>query len=365
MTNRYQSCKQIMPKFLWEHIIKALSADHLFKMHIVDKKFFIVANSGDLQQLFIDNIKAKVIVIEGKSNRIKNFWLIAWYSHTFDDIPDALRYIEKKNNTKPAYYKILLMNGEHAFRIKNNGTYTYSNSNINIELSGIHKHAKSTIIEGDTLCYKHINITGCFFIKYVIFNHNSICVGTPKDKFSPASKVYVSNCGFNNKSLLEINSIANVNITHCIFDNSSMIFGNNTYGYFIGGGFVVTENILKVNYIVAHNTFVNNKYIACFSFAGAYHKSSIINIVDNIISDSELLSIVYSSNATIRFRDNMIKKVVTCIRSHNDSAIIIFEDNIFDKVESLHKYHEIDKVLFEGYNEYSDCGENFMRFIME
>ena len=393
----YQSCKSILPRFLWCHIVDYLSLADIYKSGLISRQFDALI---DWKKCFLGNRRGSIAIVKCNSRRIDNFWKYACYHYDiYNNINDTMRAISDNNilNSKSdgipcfIYYKIFIKGGKFK---DNNHKHRFDYTPCSIEIIG-----NKTIIYSSR-AWKNIRIycPTYFSMKHIVFSELTINFRRPNNNLDNyiTSTLHIYNCIFGYNINLYINSIDNVIISSCIFDKINSLYTSDSdylslktksamcycnpsdFGEckFEGCPYSVAtwnkkhkkQYLLKINYIISNNIFTGTSADVsdqkCTLLYGNYHKLSSIQISGNTFSDSTILGSICCGNATILYKNNTISNIKSCIEYITcDCSNIIFENNMFNQVKQL--YHDDRKctVKLSDNNKFIDCGIELTKYI--
>ena len=395
----YQSCKSILPKFLWCHIVDYLSLADIYKSDLINKQFDALI---DWKKCFLKNRRGSIAIVKCNSRRIDNFWKYACYHYDiYNNINDTMKAISDNNilNSKldgiPCfiYYKIFIKGGKFE---DNNHKHRFDYTPCSIEIIG-----NKTIIYSSR-AWKKISIycPTYFSMKHIVVNGLMLSFRKPNNNLDNyiTSTLHIYNCIFNYIRLY-VSSIDIIAISSCTFKDSSLYINDSDYlslktkstmcdCYPRSFGdvrckfedcpySVATWNkkhkkqyLPKINYIISNNIFSGiSPYISdqeCITLSGNYHKLSNIQISGNTFSDLNILGRIRCGSTVMLYKDNTISNIKSCIEyitDDGDCSNIIFENNMFNQVKQL--YHDDQKctVKLSDSNKFIDCGTELTKYV--
>lgn len=359
----------ILPKFIWRHIITYLTYTDIVILIAVNSQFRKL-DSDDEKYTFLN--KCAIAVVKCRSKHMNFFWKYAIETYTkcisIDNLFQHLRHDIVKNTSDVFfYYKVFVKPGNYNYLGKKYfgaGNYTFNTNPCSIEINGS-KLGSTTIKQISFIIQSaEIIISKYFSIKYIRFcnmpfffrkfryNNNShndkefVIVGS-------YSELYVSNCIFEgHHSNLGLSCINKSTIINCQFIDR----GINTSNYIFDDVIERMEEngfSTDIEYNITHCTFsllpiinnaVNISKLTCK-----------INFNDNTVLKARTLIRSLMRKTTFLIKNNNISNVDTCMVSCDD---IIFEGNHFDNVALL--YDTCDNVVVDNTNTFVNCGEQLI-----
>ena len=201
----YLSCRSIIPKFLWKHIIEYMSYESFLKMIVINKHFDVLIDENAIKSRFIEDRSDAIVIVKCKSKRVDYFWKYTMETYiACASIRELFQYIDddddNKESTAMVYYKIFIKEGEYVIGRQ---YFTFNHNPCSIEING----AKSGLISESskripTTSYiggRHIPETHLFpggaKIKYDFTNNDLLSIYTLGIKISRYFSVkYITFC---------------------------------------------------------------------------------------------------------------------------------------------------------------------------
>ena len=306
--------------------------------------------------MFFYGRSCSIVLVQCGSQRITDFWRYACYNHlACVSIDDALRKIIP-DEAHVVYYKMFIKCGEYEIsHISTHSDSFYNHRNCGIEMIGDNE---TTIIDKSNQSNKYVIQCAKYFTMYNI----TFC-GIELEIFGAYTFIPCT---------------LNVNISNCIFNQSTLVLHNVKNAVIVGCNFNGNDPLNiemcdispEMNYTIKDNIFksdINNDGDTCIIFNGILNSSSTINIINNIISHYKTLCWI-DENASILFKNNHISNIKSCIYawvdwSGGNGSVIIFNNNIFDNVKNVYESDgRIAKLELCDSNTYIDCGPELTRF---
>lgn len=355
--------QQIMPKFLWKHVITHLSYNNIIKL-TVNNHFAEVIDSDAGKDSFFNDRPDAIVIVKCGSKRMKYFWKYAQSNYTVcNDIEHMYDIVQRENSIEPFYCKVFIKRGcYHFIRHGYNKGTVFNNAKSDIEITGNNK--TDTIIQA----YYKPPYTNCYAIFYegYISIKNITFYGIPhvfekqaKHYGDDASTLSISNCIFD-QSFLSIKYIDKVSISNCKFIESVLWADN--------------YRMEPINYTICNNIFLMLRSNEASIFYICNNSSqSIINITDNIFNNIAnvsvlLLSVVLLSTSfntgTFVFNNNSISNIKSCIKYFDCSkSKIKFRKNVFRNISKLFHNDKTNMVELDSDNTFIDCGTELTKYI--
>ena len=357
----YPSCRAIMPKFLWKHIIEYMSYPAILKIEKIDSSFSDLVDEDVGKSNFLEHRTNAIVVVRCMSRRMDHFWKYASEEYVeCDSIHSMLRFIENDNryDTSISYYKVFIKAGEY---LCNNHNYVFNQTPYNIEING--SKSGSTIIKhsGDENEYKPLYTLSFVISKYFSMNHIKLynvscrfkkyridpCHNLTDDdliKIYSYSELYIHNCVFaTSYADLAIYSTNKSIISNCTFASRLRIYDLDEYRS--------SKNLkLKANRVGLNIDITCDIRYSTFSS-----------------EDNNCVEIYSEIPCTINFNNNIVLRSTNLF--HNQSCtmsdcvtIFVSENNHFDTVTSLYN-KTCNNIVIDNTNTFINCGEQLMNQI--
>ena len=359
MTNNNKSvkvtrtCKSILPSFLWNNIVDYLSLDVIYKLVDVNSQFGTIISDNTWKRYFFDR-EDDIVFVKCESKRIEYFWKYACYNYIVcDNINEMFDIIASDNkinsryykNRDLIYYKAFIKTGEYVFNSHtndSNSNYCFDDAKCSIEIFGSNYGDSKTILEASSPSKYNIFLDYIYilFIKNVTFNNIDLCLKKYNYDIKlnyTISQLHITNCIFENKSILIIDSIDNFTITKCIFDMALIQIRDDCYllsevcshdcsrEYFnvntcqhdnkdcplsIAKWRETNDDKypLKISHTISYNTIIHDQEWICIK--GDYDESSVINIVNNKLIKHNMFNNTNLNGVSVIF-DNTIMNTDT------------------------------------------------------
>lgn len=249
-----------------------------------------LVDENNCKRYFFQHRIGPIAIVKCPSKWMDNFWKHAVDSYTIcNDIADMFSTIASDMDLdKIVYYKIFIKKGVYKFNSKQQFGYYIFNRNQRIELIGETDANSSTVIKKYPgtdanryfYCGQHLSMSKIVFSGLdLIFDTNHQFA---RDNHCPkqVSELYIDRCIFQGNVILQIQSIANVIVTNCIYNNSVI---------YIGSEDNVTTPV-KLDYTISSNTFVDVHNRQCIHIPDNYNKSSTFDISGNKMIDCGVLT---------------------------------------------------------------------------
>ena len=240
-----KTCKSILPSFLWNNIIDYLSLNVIYKLVDVNSQFGTIINDDIWKRYFFDR-KDDIVFVKCGSERIRYFWKYACYNYIVcDNINEMFDIIASDNkinsryykNRDLTYYKAFIKTGEYVFNSHtndSNSNYCFDDAKCSVEIIGSNCDNSKTIIKSSSPSKYNIfiDIAYVLSIKNITFDNINLCLKNYNYDIKhdyTISQLHITNCIFENKSILIIDSIDNSTITKCIFNMASIQIRDDCY----------------------------------------------------------------------------------------------------------------------------------------
>ena len=363
---QYSSPLAIVPKFLWKPIADYLSYDDIIKLATVNTKFVNILDDDTNKDYFLNDRECDIALVACNTNRINFFWKYALkVLQVYNNINDMLANIEASNkvtNDEYIRYKVFIKSGSYGVAWHN---YQFNYNKCSIELIGCES---TTLILSNhptfTLpCYCSIrNIT---FSKST-FNFRNDTGNT---------ELVIANCKFERVGLLYIDPINVLTIINTVFNKidlwikpaNTLVISDCIFNDAYLAMCHRINDLQKINYTIVHNIFHCSFGTRCIYLGGNYHKSSLVTISNNTITDSSTFLVVDACNMFILFNNNTITNTKSYLDTQwkNNSRSIVFENNIFNNVEKLYNYAEFCMVQLKANNQFINCGIDLIKYVTQ
>lgn len=370
----YLSCKSIMPKFLWKHIIEYLSYDNIININTIDSSFFALVDENDWRSNFLEHRTDAIVVVKCDTRQMDYFWKYASQNYiSCGNINELFRYLKGdiKHNTTMVHYKVFIQTGEYPYNNYYNGNdyqdYNFSNKPCSIEING--SKSKSTSIRYTNKKITnyfalHVVIPKYFSIKHIIF-HNVSCsflkhkFDTYKcltdDKFINIysdTELYINNCIFEGShTILAISSINKSIIVNCTFNAKLNISNGISCNQITESRMYKLGLANNIECSISHSTFLIESPIdSCINInSDLFHK---INFTNNTVLKAATLFYDWLNKNTIIQISNMDMCVQCCCN-------VRFANNHFDNVIALYD-DKSSNITVDDTNTFINCSEQLM-----
>ena len=346
MLTRLNSCKSVMPHFLWRMVMTYCDAKSILEL-CTDKRFGSMLNDDDWKRYFYAT-KPAIAIVKTTRSDMNNFWKYACYNHiACDSINDMLSKIENDNigliseldehiERDFTYYKVYVSQGKYS--ITSGCCYKYKKCSIEI----IGDEANETVIDFmkmetvTIVTSEQFTITGITFINFSItYQSNSV---------NNASKIELNNCIFYNKyiMILTVISINDLIITGCIIKKHPLSIRNKSQ---------------RINYNITYNTFLECTYASIIMDGITVHEPLAINITNNTITGSRYLMTIFVENVSIIVANNHISNVTDITKCFGlrfpKQSTAVFDNNTF--INAGTQPHIFgDNIIFNANNKFAD-----------
>ena len=327
----HQSCKSILPKFLWKYIIDYLTVDDICKITCIDACYNLIIDDIIWKRCFLN--RHPIAIVRCASNVMSNFWNYAFHRcYPCVNLDEALTKIENDikltiNNNELIYYRVFFRQGKYDC---SNTKYDFIHAMCSIELIG----CKTALTE---INFDHLTflIPYYFSLTNITFDRYACTFDSRVDKY--VSEVRIYNCIFLGLIVLQLFAINVVIIDHCVIKTGNDI-GILIKQYPSKYRYLVTHNKIKynvprINYTFSHNKFTNN--------------GNCIHVHNNTYD---------SIHIPILFKHNIVTNARNCFYNYNCYFFIKARSNIFDRVDRLIENYAYNYVTSSIGNKLINCG---------
>ena len=315
----YPSCRTIMPKFLWKHIIEYMSYPAILKIEKIDSSFSDLVDEDVGKSNFLEHRTNAIVVVRCMLHHMDYFWKYALEEYVeCDSIHSMLRFIENHDDTSISYYKVFIKAGEY---LCNNHNYIFNQTSYNIEING--SKSGSTVIKhsGDENEYKPFYTLSFVTSKYFSMSH---------------IKLYNVSCRFKRYRIEPYHNLTDDDLI----------------------------KIYSYSELYIHNCIFATSYadLAIYST----NKSTISNCTF-ALEDSNCFDICSEIPCTINFNNNIVLRSTNLFHNQfctiNDCVtIFVSGNNHFDTVTSLYD-KTCNNIVIDNTNTFINCGEQLMNQI--
>ena len=350
MLTRLNSCKSVMPHFLWKMVMAYCDVKPILKL-CTDKRFGNILNDDDWKRYFYAT-KPAIAIVKTTCSDMNNFWKYACYNHiACDSINDMLSKIESDNigliseldehiEKDFTYYKVYVSQGKYS--ITSGCHYKYKKCSIEIIGDEVKKTVfdfmkVKTVTTIAIVSSEQFTITGITFINFSItYQSNSV---------NDAPKIELNNCIFYNKCNMNLTviSINDLIITGCIIKTSPLYIKIKS----------CDNKSQIINYNITYNTFLGCDVASTILDGTIVDKLSMINITNNTITKSHHLMANNNKDVSILVANNHISNVVDCFNMFSLEKSTVFDNNIFINTGTQPHIFS-DNIIFNANNKFVD-----------
>ena len=384
----YQSCRAIIPKFQWKHIIEYISYNNIVKMNLIDFSFNTLIDENTGRCNFLEHRTDAIVVVKCDTHYMDYFWKYALQNYiSCGNINELFQYFEDdiKHNTTMIHYKVFIRIGVYPYdnyAYNNNGyayrSYNFSENLCSIEINGSKSGSTTIIFTNDKIIdyyalsavipkyfsIKHIIFRNmsCTFVKHQYDAGKSNCL--TDDKFVSTyadATLHINNCVFEGSHAdLAIDSINKASIINCIFDARLHISNGISFGRSIESRMHKLGLTNNIECSISHSTFsIKSPKDGCIDIYSELPHS--INFTNNLVLKAATLFYdgIFNKNTAFQVSNNTISNMDMCVQCCRD---IKFVSNHFDGVMALYD-DSSSNITIDDTNTFINCDEQLMNQI--
>lgn len=341
----YYNLTQLLPKFLWKHIVEYLSLKEIRRTCLLN--LYDIYRDDECRDLFMNNRSDAITVVRCERNRIDNFWKYACANYVpYDNVDFMLK--SETNSKHIIYLKVFMKPGMHMV-----STFKYIFNNVqNIEINGSVTN-ESTLISCEHT-YPRLQLENIIFLslKRILFRDIELYVDGIRGRYS---ELCISKCTFNCDVFI---LTKHAFVDKCKFDRPDPADENERLGIALRLCLTdIQDKLATLKYIISNNTFINVRECISWSPLPTYEDDFFrdIKMIGNIVTNSSIFFGCYEEDVLAIIKDNCITNTNVCVRKIGQSRIVIenndfintmpFEDYCIDDVSTDKNNYRGDVIL--------------------